>query len=58
MTSKQTTPAANNHPVATSDRPNDPPAPFPSVPQDDQVISANHLGPRDRRNVRSSSTGK
>lgn len=58
MTSKPTTPAANNHPVAASDRPNGPPAPFPKVPQDDRVISADHLAPRERRDMRSSSTGK
>lgn len=58
MTSKPTTPAANNHPVAASERTSGPPASYPKVPQDDRVISADHLAPRDHRDMRSSSTGK
>jgi hypothetical protein len=45
MTSKPTTPAANNHPVAASERTSGPPASYPKVPQDGRIISIDDLGP-------------
>lgn len=52
------TPIANNHPVPLSDGLPGSTGPYPSVPKDDRVISTEDLGPADRRDMRSSNTGK
>lgn len=54
----QTSPVANNHPVPLNDRVPASTGAYPSVPTEDRVISTEDLGPRERRDMRSSSTGK
>lgn len=51
------TPIANNHPVLVSDGNTGSTGSYPNVPTDDRIISTDDLGPRNRRDMRSSSTG-
>jgi hypothetical protein len=58
MKSDLTTPVANNHPVPLSDGNTGSAGTYPNVPTDDRIISSADLGPDDRRDMRSFSTGK
>lgn len=58
MSPKSIEPIANNHPVPMGDGNTGSTGPYPNVPPDDRIISTAVLGPRDRRDMRSSSTGK
>jgi hypothetical protein len=58
MKSDLTTPVANTHPVPLSDGKTGSAGTYPNVPTYDRIISSADLGPDDRRDMRSSSTGK
>lgn len=58
MSPKSIDPVGNNHPVPLSDGERGSTGPYPNVPPDERIISTDNLRPRDRRDMRSSSTGK
>jgi hypothetical protein len=58
MSPKSIDPVANNHPVPLSEGDSGAIGSYPNVPPDERIISTDDLGPRNRRDMRSSSTGE